>query len=98
MESTPRDIDVEQMVADMIGVPGVHGVHDLHVWSIAQNVRTLSAHVMIDDISVGSGAAIQRAIGDLLDHKYGIGHTTLQLECENCMPDQLYCDILEGNH
>jgi cobalt-zinc-cadmium efflux system protein len=98
LESTPRDIDMDQMVLDMSGVEGVRGVHDLHVWSIAQNVRTLSAHVLIDNVSIGSGAEIQRAIGEVLDRKYGIGHATLQLECEDCMPDQLYCDILVGKH
>jgi cobalt-zinc-cadmium efflux system protein len=98
LESTPRDIDMDQMVLDMSGVEGVRGVHDLHVWSIAQNVRTLSAHVLIDNVSIGSGAEIQRAIGEVLDRKYGIGHATLQLECEDCMPDQLYCDILVDKH
>lgn len=98
LESTPRDIDVDQLVMDINGIAGVRGVHDLHIWSIAQNVRTLSAHVVIDNISIGSGTAIQDAIGEMLDHNYGIGHATLQMECEDCMPDQLYCDILEGNH
>jgi cobalt-zinc-cadmium efflux system protein len=34
LESTPRDIDMNQMVRDLLSVPGVRGVHDLHVWSV----------------------------------------------------------------
>ena len=33
MEKTPRDIDMQQMITEMQAVPGVRGVHDLHVWS-----------------------------------------------------------------
>ena len=45
MESTPADIDMDKMVADLLTVEGVRGVHDLHVWSITRSLRTLSAHV-----------------------------------------------------
>ena len=37
-----RDVDMKQLVADIRGVEGVRGVHDLHVWSINQSLRTLS--------------------------------------------------------
>jgi cobalt-zinc-cadmium efflux system protein len=47
LEGTPRDIDVTAMVNDFLTVDGVRGVHDLHVWSITQDLRSLSAHVQI---------------------------------------------------
>ena len=93
LESTPTDIDVADMVRDLRSIPGVRGVHDLHVWSISQTMRALSAHVLVDDISISQGAAIQRQINDVLLHRYGIGHATLQLECAGCEPDQLFCDL-----
>jgi cobalt-zinc-cadmium efflux system protein len=97
MESTPADIDVVALVADIQQVEGVCGVHDLHVWSITRGLRTLSAHIVTDDISISTGARIQAAIGRLLNQKYGIAHATLQLECEGCIP-ALYCDMIEKNH
>jgi cobalt-zinc-cadmium efflux system protein len=76
----------------------VRGVHDLHVWSIAQSLRTFSAHILTDDIPVSQGAGIQSAVSELLNHKYGISHATLQLECIGCISPELYCDITANNH
>jgi len=94
LEGTPEDIDPERLVADVRRVDGVLGVHDLHVWSITRNLRTLSAHILVGDITVRQSAAIQAAIDLLLCDRYGIRHATLQMECENCLPDTLYCDMV----
>jgi cobalt-zinc-cadmium efflux system protein len=93
LEGTPQDVDPERLVADLLQVDGVRGVHDLHVWSITQSLRTLSAHILVGDISVRDSAAVQSAIDLLLCDRYGIQHATLQMECENCLPGRLYCDM-----
>ena len=98
LESTPRDLDVDAMVSDLRQVDGVRGVHDLHVWSITQNIPALSAHVLTDDVLVSAGAAVQREINELLRHKYDIAHAALQLECAGCEPDLLYCDRVVADH
>ena len=98
LEGTPRDIDMRRMVRDLLAVAGVRGVHDLHVWSITRSLRALSAHVVTDDIAVSAGAAIQRDINALLSHDYAIAHATLQLECDGCEPDGLYCNISAAGH
>lgn len=98
MESTPNDIDTEAMLQDVLAVRGVHGVHDLHIWSITQSMRTLSAHLVTDDISISEGSLIKSRIKEILKHKYGVNHATLQLECEECNPGLLYCDIREQGH
>jgi len=98
LESTPENIDIKNMVADLLTVEGVRGVHDLHVWSINENLRVLSAHVLTEDIPVSVGADIQRGVNEILFHKYNIQHATLQLECVGCDSSMLYCDITEINH
>ena len=98
MESTPADIDMEALQGDMLAVEGVRGVHDLHVWSITRSLRTLSAHLVTDDVPVSEGAKVQVAVGEMLAHHYGINHATLQLECIDCAPVGLYCDITSENH
>ena len=98
LESTPRDIDVPHLVQDVMQVEGVLGIHDLHIWSIAQNLRTMSAHVLTDDLPISSGSDIQRQINEIVFHRYNIAHATLQLECVDCLPDGLYCDIRESSH
>lgn len=95
LESTPRDLDMSKIVRDLISVHRVRGVHDLHVWSITQSLRALSAHVVTDDISISAGALIQRDINELLRHDYGIGHAILQLECAGFDSDVLYCNLNE---
>jgi len=97
MESTPDDIDVEAMLKDIRAVEGVRGVHDLHVWSLTLSLRTLSAHLVTDDIPVSAGAKIQAEVSRILNDRYGISHATLQLECADCVPADLYCDITLTN-
>lgn len=91
LESTPRDVDLKKMVSEITEVDGVLGVHDLHVWSLTQNLRTMSAHILTEDISVSAGSRIQGEINELVYHRYNIAHATLQLECVDCDPNSLYC-------
>jgi cobalt-zinc-cadmium efflux system protein len=98
LESTPESIDLDSMVGDLLKVDGVRGVHDLHVWSISENLRALSAHIMTNDIHVSAGVSIQRDLNKILVHKYNIRHATLQLECEGCNGNILFCDISEQQH
>jgi cobalt-zinc-cadmium efflux system protein len=86
------------MVDDLVKVEGVLGVHDLHVWSLTQSLRTMSAHILTEDIPISAGTDIQRKVNEILSHRYNIGHATLQLECVGCDPDSLYCDITGDNH
>jgi cobalt-zinc-cadmium efflux system protein len=98
LEGTPRDIDMQAMVADIQQIDGVRGMHDLHVWSITQNMRALSAHVLVGDEPISVGAGIQRQINDVLQQQYNIAHATLQLECVGCEADTLYCELNSINH
>jgi cobalt-zinc-cadmium efflux system protein len=93
LESAPRDVDMQAMVGDIVRVQGVRGVHDLHVWSLASNLRMLSAHVLTDNVTIAEGSRVQHDINDMLLNEYGIGHTALQLECIGCEPDLLYCEL-----
>lgn len=78
MEAVPKGLDVTELRAAMLSVPGVTGLHDLHVWSLAGDRRLLSAHVGIADASdwAETLAGLQRLLRD----RYGIGHSTLQPE------------------
>ncbi len=97
LEGTPRDVNVEAMVQDITRVPGVRGVHDLHVWSLSSDLRMLSAHVLTEDMTIADGAQVQHDINALLLNDYGIGHTALQLECVGCEPDVLYCELVPAS-
>ncbi|MSP12914.1 MAG: cation transporter [Chloroflexi bacterium] len=93
LEGTPRDLDMYDLVSALEQVAGVHNVHDLHVWSINQSMRALSAHVLIDDMAISQGARIRQELNELLTHTYRIDHATLQFECAGCDPAVLYCNL-----
>jgi cobalt-zinc-cadmium efflux system protein len=94
MEATPRDLNVAQLVRDLVRVPEVEDVHDLHVWSIAGGMRVLSAHVQVgEDCHLSACDALQERLNGLLQQNYQISHTTLQFECAACDPNPLYCAL-----
>lgn len=98
MESSPGDVDMKNLEQDMLSVDGVKGVHDLHVWSITTSLRTLSAHVVTDDIPISQGARIQAAMNKMLTDRHAITHATIQLECLGCAPVGMYCDLTVNHH
>ncbi len=100
LESTPKDVDMTKVVQDLMLIKGVRGVHDVHAWSINQNMRAFSAHLLTEDITISAGLPIKRQASEMLFHRYGIIHATLQLECAGCEPAELYCDLVEArdNH
>ena len=90
MESAPRGLDVDQVVADLQAIPGVVAVHDVHVWSLAAQMPALSAHVRVAGATHADG---DRVLGDIQRHlaeRFGIDHNTIQIECDAaapCSPD-----------
>lgn len=98
MESTPTDIDIDAMIQDISSVEGVRGVHDLHVWSITRSMRTLSAHLVTDNMAISEGTSIQTKVNEVLFHRYNVNHATLQLECDDCVPNMMYCAFGELTH
>lgn len=82
MESAPAGLDVDAVRDAMAGVPGVTAVHDLHVWSITSGMVALSAHVQVADRQPGN--AVLADLRERLHERFGIDHSTIQLEREGC--------------
>jgi len=66
-------------IADaMLAVPQVADVHDLHVWTVGSGFPAVSAHVLVEP---GADChAIRLQLADLLRGRFGLGHSTLQVE------------------
>jgi len=92
LEASPLGMDVGKLVAEMQDVPGVHDVHDLHVWTIANGMNALSCHVMIEDSCTDRAADIVAEIKQLL-LKRNVPHSTLETECGGCEVAELYCQL-----
>ena len=93
LEATPKHIDVMELVDNLNRVPGVKDVHDVHVWSISPELRAMSCHVLIDDLPTSQAASIRGRIEDLARQQFRIGHTTLQMECQQCSPNDIFCSL-----
>lgn len=78
MEAAPGHIDPEELARSLTEVAGVEGLHDLHVWSLTGGKALLTAHVEIAD--PGQGTAILATLSSLLMERFGIDHSTIQLE------------------
>nr|WP_281404560.1 cation diffusion facilitator family transporter [Pyxidicoccus fallax] len=82
MEAVPAHVDMAQIKELMLRVKGVTAVHDLHVWTISSGVYALSAHLVVQDPMVCNNDEILSAVKHDLYDRFGIDHTTIQIESE----------------
>jgi cobalt-zinc-cadmium efflux system protein len=76
MEGVPAHLDYEDIGKALTAIPGVSGVHDLHVWLMTSHEAALSAHVTID--SGEAWLSILDAARHMLATRFAIDHVTLQ--------------------
>lgn len=78
LDAVPAHIDRAAVEAWLGGLPGVTAVHDVHIWAMSTTEVAMTAHL------VRPGAALDdaflHAACETLDHRFGIGHATLQIE------------------
>jgi cobalt-zinc-cadmium efflux system protein len=81
LEAAPKDLDPNEIGRTLAAQDHVVEVHDLHVWEVTSGMPSLSAHV-----TVGAGCDTQahrRRLALLLGERFGIDHTTLQVEARH---------------
>lgn len=80
VDAVPKGIDVREVETALLALPEVQAVHDLHIWALSTTETALMAH-LVRPVGSDDDALIHRA-SELLQQRFGIGHTTLQLEWE----------------
>ena len=78
LEAAPEGISVDEVGRAIAAHPHVDSLHDLHVWQVSSGFPSLSAHVLVhpgDDCH-----AIRRELEQMLGGRFGIEHTTLQVD------------------
>jgi len=78
LDIAPAGLPVQEIGTAMASHPGVVEVHDLHVWEVTTEFPTLSAHVLVEPGADCHG--IRRELEALLRDRFGLHHTTLQVE------------------
>jgi cobalt-zinc-cadmium efflux system protein len=67
-----------EVACEMLSVPGVVEVHDLHVWTVGSGFPSVSAHILVEP---GADChAIRLELASLLGERFGLSHSTLQVE------------------
>ncbi|HEX8437069.1 cation diffusion facilitator family transporter [Archangium sp.] len=82
LEAVPAHVDLSVVKELLLKVQGVRDVHDLHVWTIASGMYALSAHLVVRDPMVCNNDEILSAVKHELFDRFGIDHTTIQIESE----------------
>lgn len=88
LERTPPHIDVKEVMERVREVPGVRGVHAVHVWSLCSTVHALSAHIVVEP---SAALETQRLLDEAhrrVEREYSIAFTTFQVELEDCGGEQ----------
>ncbi|HEY1834620.1 MAG TPA: cation diffusion facilitator family transporter [Solirubrobacteraceae bacterium] len=80
LEAAPEGLDPEAIGRALVAEPGVIEVHDLHVWEVTSGFPALSAHVLVGTDS--DCHAARRAMEAMLHERFGLEHTTLQVDHE----------------
>lgn len=84
MESTPSEIQIDEVTLAMQQVAGVLDIHHLHVWRLDEDNILLESHVVIDEKDMNQMESIKSSLKQLLNTSFGIHHSTLEFEFEPC--------------
>jgi cobalt-zinc-cadmium efflux system protein len=95
MEAAPRNVDMAEMVRQILRVPGVKDVHDLHVWSLSSEMTALSCHVLMEDQRTSQTSISLAQMKQLLRQRFGVAHSTIEVECEGCATENAFCSQLD---
>ena len=86
LEGTPEGMESDRIGAAVASLPGVTDVHHVHAWSLTGGRHVLTLHAVVDD-GIDQNAVLA-AIGALLEERFGIDHSTIQLERGGCATPQ----------
>lgn len=85
LEGVPEGVGVDKVRAALLELPGVAGLHDLHIWAISSGKVSLTVHLVrtlrapLHDVQL-------RSVMDAMAGQFDIHHVTIQLEDEPCSP------------
>ncbi|WP_417679631.1 cation diffusion facilitator family transporter [Pseudodonghicola sp.] len=81
MLAGPDGLKAEDVADAIEAVDGVEGVHHLHLWEMQEHEKTLEAHLVIAESDWPRADSVKSAVKALLREEFGIGHSTLEIEC-----------------
>ncbi|MDQ4408733.1 MULTISPECIES: cation diffusion facilitator family transporter [unclassified Rhizobium] len=78
LEGVPAGLRLNEVRQTIEGVQGITSVHDLHVWTMAGDEISLTAHIILTD---GVDAmAVRSNVESMLADRWRVHHTTIQVD------------------
>lgn len=96
INATPEGIDYEEVKQALLAIEHFAGLHDLHIWNLATGYPVLSVHIRLEP-GCSDSAHWQECLWNakvMLKKRFGIIHTTLQLEPETFESDELHGQVI----
>ena len=85
LDRAPLNADIDQIDEFLRSTQGFNDVHHIHTRSLGPGSSTMTAHVVIDEaLGLHDAQETMHAVQDDLAEKFGIAHSTIQLECHTC--------------
>jgi len=106
MESTPREIDTDSIINDLLKIEGVEQIHDIHIWDLTVGKPSMIAHITftVDPDREPILCTFERILYEaqlIICSNYHIHHTTIQLEpakkSADCKEHDHYCNFFSDH-
>lgn len=78
LQAVPKNIDLDDVEAYLENLPGIEGLHDLHIWPMSTSETALTVHLLRPE-STGDDEFLAK-VSNELHERFGIEHVTIQLE------------------
>ena len=78
LNAVPEGVNAAAVRAHLLALPGVAGLHDLHIWGMSTTETALTCHLIMP--AGHPGDAVLNAIAQQLHHRFAIEHATIQIE------------------
>lgn len=79
LQGVPEGVDIEKLETALRSIVGVVDLHNLHVWGLTSGKTVMSAHVIVDPALTDERQVVP-SITELVEHAFGIKHSTVQVE------------------
>ncbi|MGM0431297.1 MAG: cation diffusion facilitator family transporter [Spirochaetota bacterium] len=91
LQAAPEHLNSDEMSKEITRqFPQASGIHDMHIWSLDDEHKIMSFHMILDDeINMAESAQLKTEIKQFLSESYGIDHVTIDAEtntesCTSC--------------
>lgn len=83
MQAVPGDINKSEVIDEIKEIEGVLSIHHVHIWEVFEKLRSLEAHVVVNQTETEKVLTIKNKIKDMLREKFKIQHSTLEIDFGN---------------